>query len=316
MTIFTFFYYISELSLVKDTDVDPAVLQTLEALEDEAFIDEDAFDDEFVVRLDREECGVLASFSQLNEQHKLEGAFQKVLQLYPDEVEDDGVQVEKENGDELIDYSDYMSEEFLDIDNVEEEGEKVQSHPWEQLDEIRKGLLQGDQRLFQQIIQYSYENEEVDGDGNINASEIIEVEVDDLDRKVQLNCQTAAQQRNAGSHPAFKPIMISQQSQKSSAKSKEEKIEPIRISRKTGMPIGSIQELSIPKEQSKEMDEDVKLGVTNKGQKRPKDETAEEKRMRKAAVKLEMRDRKARKKSQPRPEPTEAVHCKSPLWAA
>lgn len=267
-------------------DVDPAVLQALEALEDDAFVDEDAFEDDFIVKLDREETSIMASLDQLNGQQRsrLDKDFANILRMYDEDGE--GFEIEESyEEDEDVDVEGY--ENFSEASGPE--GDEKGGNNWHQLDEVRRELAEGDPKLLERIL-YTSDDDEEEEAGNKKAKkkqlyQIIDVDADDVNRK-ELNCQTAIDwmpNRNT-----FKPKIIRAANPSGAAP-----VEPIRISRKTGMPLESLDKaIPIPKDEISEEDEEK----INKGEARKKDETAEEKRARKAAVKLEKKEKRISKK--------------------
>lgn len=262
--------------------VDPAVLQTLEALEDDAFIDEDAFEDDLIVKLDRDESGILASVEQIKG-HRLDKDMASIMRMYDQDGE--GFDVEEfEEFDDDIEIVEYDDDEGPNIDL--DDSQKRYS-----LDDFRRELVEGDPRLLDRILYTSSDEEEAStatgGSKKKPGYQVIECEVEDLNRK-QLNCQTACEW--IPSRAAFKPKIIDDTGSRQRAT-----IEPIRISRKTGMPIGHLDSaIPLPSATAETEDDMEKI---NKGLPRSKDETAEEKKARKAAVKAEKRDKRLTKKA-------------------
>lgn len=273
-------------SRILETDADPAVKEVLEALEDDAFIDEDDFDDDFIVKLDREEVRVLAEVKPAGRRAKsstgdLDKDFEKILQMYDQDDEEYGE-----------DFSEYSVEEFYESEDDEDASVDVvgieDAKPFSrggpsrmyQVDEVRRELRDGDAALLERIL-YTTDDENESGD------EIIEVDAEELDKyaRVALNCQTACQfLSSASNRKIIRPKLIVEASGEPSVKA-------IRISRKTGMPVNEDEY-----HQQQQSSEDDGPAV-NKGEARPKEETAEEKHARKAAVKEEKRLKRISKKA-------------------
>jgi protein LTV1 len=271
-------------------DVDPAVLQALEALEDDAFVDEDAFEDDFIVKLDREETSIMASLDQLSghqQRSRLDKDFANILRMYDEDGE--GFEIEESyEEDEDVDVEGY--ENFSEASGPEGAKGKTGNN-WHQLDEVRRELAEGDPKLLERILYTSDEEEEEDATKRGKKKQlyqIIDVDAEDVNRK-ELNCQTATEwmpNRNT-----FKPKIIRAGNPTGAP------VEPIRISRKTGMPLESLDRaIPIPKDEHTEDEEEEEEEKVNKGEARKKDETAEEKRARKAAVKLEKKEKRISKK--------------------
>lgn len=262
---------------IKDTDADPAVLEALDALDDEAFIDEDGFDDDFVVKLDREEARILAPLPNHNSKKNRkpnDEEFDRFLEDY--DVSD--FDLEDLNISEYS-YTDDESEE-IDVE-VKPFGKGGPSRLY-QVDEVRKELLgeNPDQTLLNRIL---YTSDDEDGGSGM---EVLEIELDDVNRKI-LDCQSACQFLKSGQHKINRPKVIKEQD--------SEQIKPIRISRKTGMPI--TQQDDNQEANNETTSKESKEMSLNKGQARPKEETAEEKKARKEAVKAERREKRAMKKA-------------------
>lgn len=277
-------------SRIHETDADPAVMEVLEALEDEAFIDEDEFEDDFIVKLDREEARVLAEVKPVLRRGKstsaagaggedLDKDFEKILQMYDSDEDEEG-------------FSDYsVVEEYYESDGDEDASVDVvgmeEAKPFSrggpsrmyQVDEVRRELRDGHASLLDRIL-YTTDDEGEEG------VEVIEVDTEEVNRAALagLNCETACQfLSSASSRKIVRPKLIVEASG-------EPAVKAIRISRKTGMPIN---EDECHEQQQQEKEEEP---AVNKGEARPKVETAEEKRARKAAVKEERRLNRIAKK--------------------
>ncbi len=244
---------------IHQTDADPAVLEVLDALDDDAFIDEGDFDDDFIVKLDREEARVLVSVAG---DEDIDEEFERHLNMYSD-------------------YSDFDEEEqSIDVEDLDDALPFSKGGPSRiyQVEEVRRELREADAHLLERILYTS------DDDGEA-AMEIVEINASEDVRAP--NCQTACAFLAARSkNSVHRPKLI-----RESTGSKP--VDPIRISRKTGMPLES----SSSTEKEAQRLATVQEEAVNKGVPRPKEETAEEKRARKAAIKAEQRARRATKKS-------------------
>lgn len=261
---------------MRETAADENVVEVLDALDDAAYIDEDAFEDDFIVQLDREEARVLAPL------HRGTGArgkgldtdFEQFLQVYDNDDEDDGSAY---GGERRYDYPvDDSDEEPSQIDVVEVKpfgkGGPSRMH---EVDEVRRELRDGDQRLLDHIL---YTTDDEGGEGP-EALDYVTIEVEN---SRALNCQTACKFLATAKPALNRPQIIREGGA----------VEPVRISRKTGLPMSSSSSdpaapAAAPEDEAPE----------NKGRARPKTETAEEKKARKAAVRTERSERRAHKKT-------------------
>lgn len=287
---------------IKETDADPAVLEVLEALDDDAFLDEDAFEDDFVVKLDREEVRVLAPMENARRRGKvsatststLDQDFQQILTMYDDDLEDDEDLEEYTDDDSCYyscdDGSSVGSSESLDVEDLDDAIPFSRGGPSRmyQVDEVRRELRDGDQSLLNRILFTTDDDDEADG-ADAKAAAVKEKVVLEMDGAclVGYNCLTAREFLSRHSRKSEGPKLI-----------REERIKPIRISSKTGLPLPDQPDTDTASASADEQqEEDGQEQRENKGKARSKEETAEEKRARKAAVKEERRSRRAAKKT-------------------
>lgn len=258
---------------IKETDADPAVLETLEALEDDAFIDEDAFEDDFIVKLDKEEIRVLAPMETRKKggRRDLSEDFEKFLNMSGSDLDDEDLEYYEE---EEFSGSD-VDIDVTDLDSAIPFSRGGPSRMY-QVDEVRKELRDGAQALIDRIL---YETDEDE------AQPSVLIEVDDEATKI-VNIQTACQFLSGTHHKLVKPKII---------KDGTNGVKPIRISNKTGMPIEEPAQ-SFRDDSDGSSDEEESAPAVNKGEARPRTETPEEKKARKAAVKEERRIRRSQKK--------------------
>jgi protein LTV1 len=269
---------------IRETDADPAVLEVLEALDDEAYIDEGDFEDDFIVKLDREEARVLAPVTTKKGKgsRNLDKDFETMLQMYDGEFDLDDLSFDEEY--EAEHGSSYYSEDddaSVDVVGLEEAKPFSQGGPSRmyQVDEVRRELRDGHAALLDRILYTT------DDDSDNRPEEIIEIDALNLDTKI-MNCQNACQFLTSGSHKLNRPKLIREESANTAVK-------PIRISRKTGMPIQEDDIDQQPQERKATLEEEP----VNKGVARNKEESPEEKRARKAAIKDERRLRRVQKKT-------------------
>lgn len=265
---------------IHETDADPAVLEVLEALDDEAYIDEDDFEDDFVVKLDRQEARILApmTIKKGKGDRNLDKDFEKMLQMYDGEVdiEDLSFDEEYEEVEEFYSEDDDASVDVVGLDEAKPFSRGGPSRMY-QVDEVRRELRDGHAALLERILYTT------DDDSDDRPDQIIELDVLNLHTKI-MNCQNACEFLTAGTHKLNRPKLIREESSGSGVK-------PVRISRKTGMPIQEEEFKEEPPRKATFEEEPV-----NKGVPRNKEETAEEKRARKTAVKEERRERRVQKK--------------------
>lgn len=269
---------------IHQTDADPAVLEVLEALDDEAYIDEDEFEDDFIVKLDRQEIRVLApvlSKKGGKGDRNLDKDFQKMLQMYDGEIDVDDLSFDEEY-EEVEEYYSDGEDASVDVVGMDDAKPFSRGGPSRlyQVDEVRRELRDGPSSLLDRIL-YTTDDES----GDEKAAEIIEIDALNLHTKI-MNCQNACEFLTAGTHKLNRPKLIREESNKS--------VKPIRISRKTGMPVQEDQEKEEEPQGRKATFEEEPV---NKGVPRNKEETAEEKRARKAAIKEERRERRVQKKA-------------------
>lgn len=313
-------------------DLDPLVKECLVALEDEAYEDEDGFEDDFVLKLNREEeTAVLAPVNraaarQLGGARRSHGVslarHGSTKEEEDDDDDDDMVSVASDVSSyrgtsyaaslaiTSIDskfealmriYDDEEDElddvEFSDDEHSSTRGDADRAAVQEALDDflahqndyVRPTMAERKQKAVEVLgelrrqmgpIPDSYLNREVTDSDNVNDEDSWSSSESD-----ELDCQSAATTLATVENL---PTLIREQS-------RAKKPDIIRLSRRTGMPIIS-EDCSSRQLQHTEEEEQPAQPLENKGQPRPKEETAEEKRARKAAVKSERRERRAQKK--------------------
>ncbi|PJF19432.1 hypothetical protein PSACC_00774 [Paramicrosporidium saccamoebae] len=285
---------------IQELDIDPAVREVLDALDDEAFEDED-FEDDFVVKLNRDEAAVLCpvDYSAYREKKELsveddtdddsysdcgslrgtayahslaitsiDNKFDAILKMYDGEDDLDMVDLDDEDmdGEEVEEAMQEALDEFLSQQN-----EYLRPTVAERkqgaillLDDIRKEM--GVPSLAILNRQVSDTDDDVDVEGSSDES------------SDHFDCQSLAATLT---NTENLPNVIREVSKKPAS--------IIRLSRRTGMPIESGPNMD-------HTEREPEAPKENKGQSRSKDETAEEKKARKAAIKTERRENRVQKK--------------------
>lgn len=290
------------------------------ALEDEAFEDEDGFEDDFVIKLNRDDVAILAPVSNADfrqfrnsKQHRdicvtqhsteededgmstassassyqgtryaaslaitsIDSKFEALMKVYDDEDDElDEVEFsDDEHGpkEEKDNLEHRVVQEALD-EFLARENEYIRPTVTERkkgaialLDEMRRQMGPVPESYLDRLVT---DSEEVDIEDPWSSSD----SDDDID------CQSSV---ISLSNSLNLPMLIREPSGR-------KKPDPIRLSRRTGMPV--LPEDTMPKPTSEDEPRE------NKGQSRAREETAEEKRARKAAVRTERREKRVQKK--------------------
>lgn len=317
--------------LVHDIHLDPAVREVLEALEDEEF--ESDFEDDLVVKLDREDTAVLCTVDDRRQRHhpgasgrrsnftddedesdvdsgrattyrgtcspsmaitSIDSKFEALLRVY--DGDDDGleeVDVEFDGqGSGQEEATDELLQQALD-DFINNQASYIRPSVAERnmagialLDKIRKEL--GPVKLDLLSLEASASSDDTDADIDVG----LEDYSDDGMREKQkaLDCQSIL---TTLTNTENLPGVIREAPRRSAAT----RAPIIRLSRRTGLPI-------LPQEDTderqaavcSEQEEEMEKGGENRGVARPRAETAEEKRARKASIRSERRECRANKK--------------------
>jgi protein LTV1 len=288
--------------------LDPAVREVLKALDDDDYEDDD-FEDDFVVKLNREEKAILCPIIDYRKQYRnekiivtdqddsdcesyssdapsyrgtsyaaslaitsIDNKFENILRMYDgeDDLDDVELSVDEEEHEDKNDALEEALNEFLHSqrDYIRPTNDERKAGAVSLYDEIR--------REMGGLPAHILDREESDTDVDVDVEECSETESKDDKFDCQSFITTYTNTENI-------PALIVESRKKPSP--------IIRLSRKTGVPILA----SESKEAAIEPEEENAPKI-NKGLPRAREETSEEKRARKSAIKSERRENRAHKK--------------------